>query len=202
MENIVLMTNTRPDHPDCTHFPLFFLAETLIDEIIFSSCSKSIRNQVRRITSLLQKAFDFVCLLQQKPSVPSSSFSKIRLSTGNDSDDLSAHGNETDHPAQENETDHLSATSQKVMEERIDAIEKEMKRKETENTEEEVEKEGKNNAKTEPRAEIEEEVQKESEEEVQKEEELNEGKEIEEEPEHADKVEKEARIYMEEEKKR
>ncbi|CDY60455.1 BnaAnng16750D [Brassica napus] len=65
-----------------------------------------------------------------------------------------------------------------------------------------VEKEGKNNAKTEPRAEIEEEVQKESEEEVQKEEELNEGKEIEEEPEHADKVEKEARIYMEEEKKR
>ncbi|RID79582.1 hypothetical protein BRARA_A02309 [Brassica rapa] len=108
------------------------------------------------------------------------------------------------------------------MEERIDAIEKEMKRKETENIEdaetvenievveepaegeaaqtqaeddeEEVEKEGKNNAKTEPRAEVEEEVQKE--------EELNERKEIEEEPEHADKVEKEARIYMEEEKKR
>ncbi|CAG7888591.1 unnamed protein product [Brassica rapa] len=80
MENLVLMTNSRPDHPDCTHFPLFFLAETLIDEITFSSCSKSIRNQVRRIISLLQKpsicvspsteAFGSIFLILENPGYP------------------------------------------------------------------------------------------------------------------------------------
>ncbi|KAL0796311.1 hypothetical protein Bca101_067688 [Brassica carinata] len=85
---------------------------------------------------------------------------------------------------------------QKAMEERIDGIEKEMKRKENENTD------GFNYQNMDMDFDwVEEEVQKEGEGEVQKEAELNEGKEVEEEPEQTEKVEKEAMIYTEEEKK-
>ncbi|KAH0905065.1 hypothetical protein HID58_044568 [Brassica napus] len=76
-----------------------------------------------------------------------------------------------------------------------------------------IEEEGEENVENEHLAEVEEEVQNENEEELnegkeveeepeQKEAELDEGKEVEEEPEQTEKVEKEDRIYTEEEKKR
>ncbi|CAN7072897.1 unnamed protein product [Brassica oleracea var. botrytis] len=82
MENLVLMTDSRPDHPDCTHFPLFFLAETLIDEITFSSspCSKSSKikcdesplsyRSLRFCVSPSTEAFGSIFLILENPGYP------------------------------------------------------------------------------------------------------------------------------------